>query len=176
MKRKPSLTANAATVTVISSISLLLRTSNVPLRNWLDSICPIYPIKTATHNPPVSFDVCGYLSATRIHSWPSFHSNTNENLAIAKMPNLLSLEWNKFVLEKGFQQPSLQTLCDWLLNFSKTCRDLNTSLWTVESSHAQMSLKPSTIVQNYSSASVRWTKTSIQSLLAALAGTPCSTD
>ena len=53
------------------------------------------------------------------------HSTTNLNVALAKLPNPLWLEWNKFVLEKNYQQPSLQTLSEWLLNFSKACNDLN---------------------------------------------------
>ena len=45
------------------------------------------------------------------------HSTTNLNEALAKLPNPLRLEWNKFVLQKDFQQPSLRILSDWLLNF-----------------------------------------------------------
>ena len=67
------------------------------------------------------------------------HSTTNLNVALAKLPNPVRLEWNKFVLEKDFQQPSLQILSDWLLNYSKACRDLNSSLQTFQSSHAQSS-------------------------------------
>ena len=53
------------------------------------------------------------------------HSTTNLNVALAKLPNRVRLEWNKFVLEKNYQQPSLQTLSEWLLNFSRACNDLN---------------------------------------------------
>ena len=53
------------------------------------------------------------------------HSTTNLNVALAKLPNPVRLEWNKFVLKKNYQQPSRQTLSEWLLNFSKACNDLN---------------------------------------------------
>ena len=63
------------------------------------------------------------------------HSTTNPNVALAKLPNLnvalaklpnpVRLEWNKFVLEKNHQQPSPQTLSEWLLNFFKACNDLS---------------------------------------------------
>ena len=53
------------------------------------------------------------------------HSTTNLNVAIAKLTNPVRLDWNKFVLEKNYQQPSLQTLSEWLLNFSKACNDLS---------------------------------------------------
>ena len=84
------------------------------------------------------------------------HSTTNLNVALAKLPNPVRLEWNKFVLEKDFQQPSLQILPDWLLNYSKACRDLNSSLQTFQSSHAQSSWKISPSVQNYTSATSGW--------------------
>ena len=60
------------------------------------------------------------------------------------------------MLEKDFQQPSLQILSDWLLNYSKACRDLNSSLQTFQSSHAQSSWKISPSVQNYTSATSGW--------------------
>ena len=53
------------------------------------------------------------------------HSITNLNVALAKLPNPVRLERNKFVLEKNYQQPSLHTLSEWLLNFSKACNDLS---------------------------------------------------
>ena len=81
------------------------------------------------------------------------HSTNNLNVALAKLPNPVRLEWNKFVLEK---EPSLQILSDWLLNYSKTCRDLYSSLQTFQSSHAQSSWKISPSVQNYTSATSGW--------------------
>ena len=60
------------------------------------------------------------------------HSTTNLNVALAKLPNPVRLEWNKFVLEKDFQQPSLQILSDWLLHYSKACRNLNSSPQTFQ--------------------------------------------
>ena len=84
------------------------------------------------------------------------HSTTNLNLALAKLPNHVRLVWNRFVLEKDFQQPSLQILSDWLLNYSKACRDLNSSLQTFQSSHAPSSWKIPPSVQNYTSATSGW--------------------
>ena len=80
------------------------------------------------------------------------HSTTNLNVALAKLPNPVRLEWNKFVLEKDFQQPSLQILTDWLLHYSKACRDLNSSPQTFQSSHAQSSWKISPSVPNSTAA------------------------
>ena len=54
-------------------------------------------------------------------------STTNLNVVLAKLPNRIRLEWNKFVLEKDFQQPSLQILSDCFLNYSKAYRDSNSS-------------------------------------------------
>ena len=48
------------------------------------------------------------------------HSTSNLNVALAKLPNPVRLEWNNFLLEKDFQQPSLQILSDRLLNYSKS--------------------------------------------------------
>ena len=72
------------------------------------------------------------------------------------MPNPVRLEWNKFVLEKDFQQPSLQIHSDWLLNYSKACRDLNSSLQIFHSSHVKSSWKISPSVQNNTSATSGW--------------------
>ena len=60
------------------------------------------------------------------------------------------------MLEKDFQQPTLQILYDWLLNYSKACRELNSILQTFQSSHAQSSWKISPSVQNYTSATSGW--------------------
>ena len=84
------------------------------------------------------------------------YSTTNLILALAKLPNPVRLEWNKFVLEKDFRQPSLQILSDWFLNCSKACRDLNSSLQTFQSTHAQSSWKISPSVQNFTSAKSEW--------------------
>ena len=84
------------------------------------------------------------------------HSTTNLNVALAKLPNPVRLEWNKFVLEKDFQQPSLQILSECFLNYSKACRDLNSSLKIFKSSHAQSSWKFSPIIQNYTTATSGW--------------------
>ena len=84
------------------------------------------------------------------------HSTTNLNVALAKLPNPVRLECNKFVLEKDFQQPSLQILSDWLLHYSKACRDLNSSPQTFQSSHAQSSWKISPIVPNSTAATSGW--------------------
>ena len=55
-----------------------------------------------------------------MHELPS---TTNLNVTLAKLHNLVRLELNKFVSEKDFKQPSLQILSDWLLKYSKACRD-----------------------------------------------------
>ena len=84
------------------------------------------------------------------------YSTTNLNVALVKLPNPVRLEWNKFVLEKDFQQPSLQILSDWLLHYSKACRDLNSSPQTFQSSHAQSSWKISPSVPNSTAATSGW--------------------
>ena len=53
------------------------------------------------------------------------HSTINLNVALAKLPKPVLFEWKKFVLEKNYQQRSLQTLSEWLLDFSKACNELS---------------------------------------------------
>ena len=84
------------------------------------------------------------------------HSTTNLKVALAKLPNPVRLEWNKFVLEKDFQQSSLQILSDWLLHYSKACRDLNCIPQTFQSSHAQSSWKISPSAPNSTAATSGW--------------------
>ena len=53
------------------------------------------------------------------------HSPSKLNVALAKLPKPVRLEWNIFVMEKNYQQPSPQTLSEGLLNLSKACNDLS---------------------------------------------------
>ena len=49
------------------------------------------------------------------------------NIALTKLPNPVSLEWNRYVLEKTMTQPFLNALAEWLLNYAKACRGLPTN-------------------------------------------------
>ena len=47
------------------------------------------------------------------------HPTINMNIALTKLPNPVTLDWNRYVLEKTITQPSLNTLANWLLNYAK---------------------------------------------------------
>ena len=125
-------------------------------RNWKGSNQSIYPVEKAnTHFS--SFPLTMVDTFQQLRFVHDLHSTTNLNVALAKkLFNPVRLEWNTFVLEKEFQQQSLQILSDWLLDYSKACRNLNSSLQIFQSSHSQSSWKSSPSVQNYTSATSGW--------------------
>ena len=51
-------------------------------------------------------------------------STTNLNTALAKLPDPVRLEWNRFVIDKDYDQPSLRHLAQWFQRYAQACRDM----------------------------------------------------
>ncbi|XP_063728597.1 uncharacterized protein LOC134856162 [Symsagittifera roscoffensis] len=49
---------------------------------------------------------------------------TNLNTALAKLPDPVRLEWNRFVIDKDYDQPSLRHLAQWFQRYAQACRDM----------------------------------------------------